>query len=113
MNLSKLIVPIEGGLYVMASKDCYKILKVLKVQEEIVHVRIYKNRYEKVPGRVDPSTLILRKIHDADGFGVGHQPTSQRAFTSWNAQFLQHSLVEPDELEGYNYWKEVGGGVWE
>lgn len=110
--MSEPVAPIEGGLYVIASENCYKIVKVLKVEKDIVHVRIYKNRFEKVPGRVDPITLDLGTIHDKDGFGIGHTPTSRRAFASWNPQFLQHGLVEPDELDGYNEWKEAGGGVW-
>jgi hypothetical protein len=105
--------PIEGGLYVIESESRFRVLKVLRVEDDVVHVRIYKNTYESVPGRVDPSTLALGTIHDEDGFGIGHQPTRLKTFLSWHPQFLQHSLVEDSELEGYNYWKEVGGGVWE
>jgi hypothetical protein len=106
------VVPIEGGLYVTCSKNPYGFLKVLKVEEEIVHVRLYKNKHEKIPARIDPGSLELGTINDKDGFGIGHLPISYEMFASWQPQFLQHTLVEPEELEGYEAWKESQGGVW-
>jgi len=111
--MAETIDPIEGGLYIIKSKSGFGILKVLRVEDDVVHIRVYKNKYEKVPARVDTATLTLGTIHDKDGFGIGHQPTKLATFVSWEPQFLQHSLVEPEELEGYDYWKEAGGGVWE
>jgi hypothetical protein len=106
------ITPIEGGLYVTCSKKPYGSLKVLKVEGEIVHVRLYKNKYEEIPARIDPRSLELGTIHDKDGFGIGHLPLSYETFASWQPQFMQHTLVEPEELEGYEAWKESKGGVW-
>jgi hypothetical protein len=40
--LSNSVVPVEGGLYITCSSKPYGILKVLKIEEEIVHVRLYK-----------------------------------------------------------------------
>ena len=105
--------PIEGGLYVTKSENSFGILKVLKFEDEIVHVRTYKNKFKDVPGQVDPSTLSLGTIHDKEGFGIGHLPMSLETFNSWRPQFLQHALVEAEELEGYEAWTESKGGVWE
>jgi hypothetical protein len=105
--------PVEGGLYTYPGKKRYGILKVLKVEAEIVHVRIYKNKYETVPARIDPASLELGTIHDKDGFGIGHLPLSYKTFASWHAQFLQQALVTQEELEGYEEWKESKGGVWQ
>jgi len=106
------IVPIEGGLYVTCSKKPYGLLKVLKVEEEIVHVRLYKNKQQEIPPRIEPGSLQLGTIHDKDGFGIGHLPLSYETFASWQPQFLQHTLLEAEELEGYEAWKESQGGVW-
>ena len=92
--------PIEGGLYITGGKSGFRIVKVLKIEAEVIHLRIYKNKLTDVPGRVDPGTLTLGTIHDKDGFGVGHQPTRLQTFVSWRPRFLQHALVEPEELEG-------------
>jgi hypothetical protein len=110
--MSESITPVEGGLYIYASEGRYGILKVLKSQPDSVHVRIYKNKYANVPARIEPGSLELGSIHDKDGFGIGHLPISCETFTSWRPQFLQHTLVEPEELEGYEAWKESKGGVW-
>jgi hypothetical protein len=111
-RLSNTVVPIEGGLYVTCSSKAYGILKVLKVEEEIVHVRLYKNKYEEMPTRVAHGSLQLGSIDDKDGFGIGHLPIGRETFASWQPQFLQHGLVEPEELDGYQTWKESHGGVW-
>jgi hypothetical protein len=105
--------PIEGGLYIVPSEDRYGILKVLKVEDDIVHIRLYKNKFTEVPGRIDTSTLTLGTIFDKDGFGMGHTPLSLRTFISWRPQFLQPGLVGPEELEGYEEWKRANGGVWD
>lgn len=104
--------PIDAGLYVTCSNRPYGFLKVLKVEEEIVHVRLYKNKQDDIPARIDLVSLELGSINDKDGFGIGHLPISREMFASWQPQFLQHTLVEPEELEGYEAWKESQGGVW-
>ena len=104
--------PIEGALYLTTAKRPYGILKVLKVEDEIVHIALYKNKYEEIPTKVDPSSLVFGTINDTDGFGIAHLPLSHASFLSWGPQFLQHCLVLPEELDGYQIWKESKGGVW-
>ena len=87
--------------------------KVLVVDPGVVHVRVYKNRFESRPDSVDVTALTLGTIHDADGFGMGHLPISTENFTSWQPVFLVADGVSEKELEGYNMWKEAGGGAFE
>ena len=103
---------VEGGLYVFPSNGRCGILKVLKFEAEIVHVRLYKNKFSAVPAKIEPKSLELGSINDKDGFGIGHLPLTNETFHSWEPQFLQHTLVEPEELEGYEAWKESKGGAW-
>jgi hypothetical protein len=110
--LEQQITPIEGGLYVTTSEKPFHILKVLKFEDDIVHIALYKNRFDEIPAKVDGSSLLFGTINDKDGFGIGHLPLSYDEFVGWKPQFLQHSLVLPDELDGYQMWKESGGGVW-
>jgi hypothetical protein len=51
-------------------------------------------------------------MHEADRFGMGDAPIKRKACASWRPQFLQHSLVEREELDGYECGQELGGGVW-
>ncbi len=96
---------IEGGLYITGAKPPFGVLKVLKAEPGIVHVRVYENKYDELPGRIDPSSLVRGK-------GIGHLPLRQVTFDSWAPKFLQRALVSPDELEGYELWKEAEGSAW-
>jgi hypothetical protein len=45
---------------------------------------------------------------------MGHLPLRLATFLDSEPMFLTHAEVQPEELEGYNLWKESsGGGVWE
>jgi hypothetical protein len=104
----------EGGYYSIIDGDTFSIAKVLKLEPEIVHVRIYKQHFPQRPRSIDPAALTLGTIHDKDGFGMGHLPLRLATFMDSEPIFLTHAEVTPEELEGYNLWKESsGGGVWE
>jgi hypothetical protein len=104
----------EGGYYSIIDGDTFSIAKVLKLEPEIVHVRIYKQHFPQRPRSIDPAALTLGTIHDKDGFGMGHLPLRLATFMDSEPMFLTHAQVTPEELEGYNLWKESsGGGVWE
>ena len=116
-SLSTRIAPselFEGAYYSIIDGDRYSIAKVLKLDPEIVHVRIYKQRFPQRPRSIDPSVLTLGTIHDEDGFGVGHLPLWLATFMDREPIFLTHIEVTLRELEGYNLWKESSdGGAWE
>jgi hypothetical protein len=104
----------EGAYYSIVDGDVFSIAKVLKLEAEIVHVRIYKQHFSQRPRSIDPAALTLGTIHDKDGFGMGHLPLRLATFMESDPIFLTHTEVTPQELEGYNVWKEsAGGGVWE
>ena len=103
----------EGGLYANQFDDgMYIIIKILKVEEDGVHVRMYSNVYESVPKNIDESTLYLAGMDKRpnERLGVGHVPVSARSFRTWKIVFIQQSTVTPEELEGYQEWKQAGGG---
>ncbi len=103
----------EGGYYSIIDGDQFAIAKVLKIDPEIVHVRIYKEHFAQRPRSVDPGQLTLGSVFDNEGFGMSHLPLSPASFMERQPFFITHSDVQPDELKGYEVWKEVKGGVWE
>lgn len=103
----------EGGYYSVLDGECFGIAKVLKLEPDKVHIRVYKQRFRSRPRSVDPGRLTLGTIHDTDGIGAGHVPLHLRTFMRWRPVFLTYTEVKPDELEGYNVWKDCNGGVWE
>jgi hypothetical protein len=100
-----------GGLYSVRDERRYKVVKILVVEPEIVHLRIYKNLFSVRPTQIDQSALSLGTINDSDDFGVGHLPISRREFLSWQPELIMQTSVTPDELEGYEEWKKARGGV--
>jgi hypothetical protein len=102
---------IVGGVYTIDNGDgSFGVAKILVLDAEIVHVRVYKNKWLNRPALIDLSILSLGSIHDKDGFGIGHLPLSRKAFLSWNPQLIAKQNVSNDELDGYNYWKNDHGG---
>jgi hypothetical protein len=103
----------EGGLYATRQDDgSYSILKILKIDPQGVHVRLYSNKFSTLPKNIDESKLYMAGIDRKPGetLGMGHAPISKQSFSSWKAQFIQPSKVNPEELEGYNMWLEAKGG---
>jgi hypothetical protein len=103
----------EGGYYSIIDGERFGIAKVLKIDPEIVHVRIYKEHFPRRPRSIDPGQLTLGTVLDKDGFGISHLPLRLEAFASREPLFITHSEVSPNELRGYEAWKAAEGGVWE
>ena len=98
---------------VASGGDGYGVVKVLAVESETVHVRVYKEKYGWRPERIETAALSLGSIHDPDGFGIGHLPLSRPEFGGWEPVRINREKVADEELEGYRMWQESGGGVWQ
>lgn len=84
----------------------YSVFKILKIEDDGVHVRLYSNVYETPPSDVDVSTLYVAEKHRRadEPMGMRHMPVSNRSFASWKTDYIQTVPVTEDELEGYNLW---------
>ena len=99
--------PVAGGLYsVMDDQGHYRAAKVVALDEDGVHVRLYKNRWERRPKEVATNSLALGTINDPDGFGVGHLVLTKDEFGSWRPVFLSRADLTRDDLEGCMMWKQ-------
>ena len=104
--------PIQvGGLYASQDKDgTWRIVKVLAVDDEAVHLRIYANKFREQPTDVDPATLKLGSLNDPSGFGIGHVPIAKEGFNGQTRILLKVVPVKEDELEGYRLYLEAMKG---
>lgn len=102
--------PKAGALCTVDDGDEYRIAKVLVVDERGVHVRVYKNKWKERPKTIDTSVLSLGSVNDKDGFGMGHLPLTKRAFAGWKPIVVGQEDVKKEELDGYDMWKDGGGG---
>jgi hypothetical protein len=92
-------------------KGQFGIVKILVLQPDAVHVRVYQQKFATRPTSVDPASLTLGKLSDKDSFSIGHLPLSRKTFSSWEPVFISQQAVSERELEGYKTWKEANGGV--
>jgi hypothetical protein len=107
----------EGGLYsIVHEYGGFGVVKVLVIERDVVHVRLYKNRFSYRPKTINQTSLTLGTREDVaagnGSFGIGHLPLSESLFCSWRPVLLAQSTVQPEELEGYEVWKDAKGGVW-
>jgi hypothetical protein len=103
----------EGGLYYTpAENGGYSVLKILKLDEGGVHLRLYSNNFAAPPRTIDEDALYMAGIDRKPGeeLGMGHAPISKKSFAGWKAVFAQQSSVEDEELEGYKIWLEADAG---
>ena len=92
----------------------FGVIKILVVDQHIIHIRKYKDRFPERPYDIDPKKLSIGTVHDADGFGVGHLPMSATGFGSWMPARISRQDVTEEELEGYQCWlQDQEAAVWD
>ncbi len=103
----------EGGLYSTRNKNgSYSVLKVLKLDPQGVHVRMYSNQFAQHPSKLDESMLYIAGMNrkSNESLGMDHAAISRASFASWGARFIKFGPVRQEELDGYEMWREAGGG---
>lgn len=83
----------------------FGVVKILVISDEIIHLKIYKNKYTERPITVDINTLSSGSVYEEDEFGIGHLPVDKKVFDSWSPVAMTFDEVTNDELEGYGIWK--------
>lgn len=106
---------VEGGIYSIESGDGrFGVVKILKLEPRIVHLRVYKNKFTSRPTSINVEDLSMGGYKpgsvDKD-FAIGHIPMRERDFRRWRPVLLTKTQVTESELEGYKIWKESGGGA--
>jgi hypothetical protein len=105
--------PVEGGLYSTSNENgSYSVLKVLKVDDKGVHVRVYSNQFPQRPTTIDETTLYMvgTNRRSNETLGVGHTALSHSSFAGWGAKLIKVVPVKNEELEGYKLWLDAKGG---
>jgi hypothetical protein len=99
-----------GGLYSTEDgKGQFSVVKILVLEPDAVHIRIYQQIFSSRPKSVDPTALTLGRLDDKNHFSIGHLPLSRKTFASWNPVFISQQSVSEGELEGFKMWKEAKG----
>ena len=97
---------VVGGLYsVRDDQGLYRVAKVVAVDPDGIHVRLYQNRWKRRPQGLGAAPLTLGTVNDADGFGIGHMALSREEFSGWKPAFLRREDISPDESAGTEAWR--------
>jgi hypothetical protein len=100
-----------GGIYSTDDgKGRFGVVKLLAYSDGICHVRVYKQKFSTRPTTIDVASLSLGMPGDPDGFGMGHIPLREAGFLEWHPRLITKTAVTTEELDGYNIWKQEGGG---
>jgi hypothetical protein len=86
-------------------KGDYRVVKILVMEDGIVHLRLYPDKFSERPSAVDPFELDLVPIHKS--FGIAHLPLSAEDFATWRPGVVAHEAVRAEELEAYELWQEA------
>ncbi|AKC86430.1 hypothetical protein WQ53_06250 [Pseudoxanthomonas suwonensis] len=81
-------------------------LKILKLDEDTVYVRIFYWIYRSLPSDIDELTLYLTSADACEEVlpNMGCLRVPIRMFATWEARFVQQSSAFPWELEGCETW---------
>ncbi len=90
---------VEGGIYVSKNDEgTYRVSKILVLDEQAAHVRMYDNEFKTKP--VDVSTADLK-------FLIGHAPMAREGFLLGQPELLKVEKVSEQELEGYKIYLDA------
>lgn len=94
-----------GQIFSVRSSRGFKVLKILAVDADTVHIRIYDNEYQERPKAVDVRSLKIANPIGPDGSGAGYVAVVKARFSSWNPVMIEQAAVSADELQGYRKWQ--------
>ena len=100
-----------GGYYsVEDGEGGYRVARILAEEDDVVHVRVYANRFAERPQSLVLTSLTLGRTDDPKGFGIGHIPLPRADFAAWKPVYLHlRAPLTPQELEGYEAWRRLAG----
>ena len=96
-----------GNIYwAPADNGAFFVFKVLDIDDDAIHIRIFSNGFAEPPSSVDESTLYIDEFGTGplDGTGFAHTFVEWRWFDGWETGLVQESTVRDEELDAYRRW---------
>ncbi len=99
-------------LSVLAEDGQFGVMKVLVIDDNGAHVRLYGQRFSERPQLSDLHELSVVPIspEHRNPFSFGHMPFLYSSLDSWEPQVLGSGQVSEEELAGYHHWLKENGG---
>ena len=90
-----------GGIYsVRRPDDTYGIVRLLRLDEDTAHLRLYVNRYYERPQAIRPEDLKMQGGAGGVEMGLEHMPMPLKGFRKWQPRLLLVTEVSDQELSG-------------
>ncbi|MEM7478946.1 MAG: hypothetical protein AAF483_28520 [Planctomycetota bacterium] len=99
---------VVGGLYATKWDDGkFRIIKVLALDSETAHLRLYAEKFDRVSETIDSEQLTLGDVFGDGPVGLGHFPVAKSSFFNEERQFLKKEEVKESELDGFRTYMEA------
>jgi hypothetical protein len=106
--------PFNAGdlVSVLTEDGQFGVMKVLVVDNQGVHVRLYAQRFKERPQASNLHDLSTAPVETEHGnpFSFGHLPFTCPSFLTWEPQTVGSEPVTEEELKGYRMWQKADGG---
>ena len=83
----------------------YGVIKILAIEDSVMHLKLYRNKYIHLPDQTDLSDLSMEPDTVNLDFGVAHLVVTKHSFIKWKPAFLKHEDVSIDESKTIEDWK--------
>ena len=85
-----------GGIYATRNDEGkYSLSKILVLEDEAIHIRLYNEEFDEIPKSVSSDDLT---------FLLGHAPMARKGFLSDDPKFVTLESVSDSELAGYRMY---------
>jgi hypothetical protein len=99
-----------GGIYSVWTKGAFGAVKLLRVDDGGVHIRVYGNVWQERPASIDLEELTLDRADEHSVRPIGHMPVVRASFLAMGPRLVVCAPVTDAELDGYAMWAEEKGG---
>jgi len=100
--------PVKAGdiCTIDEGNNYFGVVKVLLVNADRVHVKMYINKFPFRPEKLDLTTLTMGNTEDEEGdLGNPHIPFDKPEFNAMKPEVEGNEFVTPEEMEAYREWK--------
>ncbi len=84
----------------------FGVVKILLMESDRVHVKMYSNKFYTRPEMIDPTSLSMGEFDEVEiATGIPHLPYEKLDFNSLKPEVEANEIVLPEELAAYWVWK--------
>ena len=87
-----------------AGNGKYGIIKILSIEPERIHIKLFANRFIVRPEKIDIADLYMLSVDDEAANCAEHLPMDKGNFTKLDAQTVGSQSITREEANNYLTW---------